>query len=158
MGRAQNAEPIFKNLQLADGMSNNKVNCILQDERGFLWIGTENGLNRYDGKYFEIFKDEPNDTTGISGNKITALYEDKSGILWIGTADGGLTRYNYHLPTTQQFRQFDHVANDPYSLPANGIEKITEDKLGNLWMITGDGYLVRFNKRTERFDIPLKGI
>src|SRR5882724_11088097 len=81
MGIAQNSEPIFKDLQLTDGMSNNKVHCILQDERGFLWIGTENGLNRYDGKYFEIFKDETNDATGISGNKITDLYEDKSGIL-----------------------------------------------------------------------------
>ena len=153
--RAQNADPIFKSLQLADGLSNNKVNCILQDQRGFLWFGTEDGLNRYDGKYFEVFKNEANDPTGISGKKITDLYEDKTGILWIGAADGGLTKYDFHLPASRQFRQFNHVANDPNSLPENGINKITEDRSGNLWMAVGN-YVVRFNKASEKFDLPLK--
>jgi ligand-binding sensor domain-containing protein len=158
MSRAQIADPIFKDLQLEDGLSNNKVNCILQDERGFLWFGTEDGLNRYDGKYFEVFTNESNDTTKISGNKITALYEDKGGILWIGTADGGLTKYNYHLPAAQQFRQFNHQANDPNSLPESGINKIAEDGSGNLWLTTGGGHLVRFDKQTEKFDIPIAGV
>jgi ligand-binding sensor domain-containing protein len=67
MSKAQNAEPVFKHLQLGDGLSNNTVNCILQDERGFLWFGTEDGLNRYDGKFFEVFENKTHDSTGISG-------------------------------------------------------------------------------------------
>src|SRR5258708_18569516 len=155
MGKAQNAEPVFKHLQLGDGLSNNIVNCILQDERGFLWFGTEDGLNRYDGKFFEVFANETHDSTGISGNRITALYEDKSRILWIGAADGGLTKYDFRLPASRQFRQFNHSATDPNSLPENGINKITEDGWGNLWIATA-GYVVRFNKRREKFDLPLK--
>ena len=155
MGKAQNAEPVFRHLQLGDGLSNNIVNCILQDERGFLWFGTEDGLNRYDGKFFEVFANETHDSTGISGNRITALYEDKSRILWIGAADGGLTKYDFRLPASRQFRQFNHSATDPNSLPENGINKITEDGWGNLWIATA-GYVVRFNKRREKFDLPLK--
>ncbi|HTI92421.1 MAG TPA: two-component regulator propeller domain-containing protein [Puia sp.] len=158
MGHAQNAEPIFKDLQLTDGLSNNKVNCILQDQRGFLWFGTEDGLNRYDGKYFERFKNETGDTSGISGNKIAVLFEDKSGVLWIGTSDGGLTKYNYHLSASQQFRQFNPIAGDPNSLPENGVGKIAEDRSGYLWIATGSSHIVRFNKKTEKFDIPIKDI
>ncbi|HEX9513193.1 MAG TPA: two-component regulator propeller domain-containing protein [Puia sp.] len=138
-------------------MSNDKVNCILQDQRGFLWFGTEDGLNRYDGKYFVVFKYKPNDTSGISGNKITDLYEDKSGILWIATADGGFTKYDYHLPALQQFRQFKHHADNPGSLPENGIYKITEDRWGNLWMAASGSCVIRFNKKREKFDIPVRG-
>ena len=89
---AQPATLYFRNLNTDNGLSHNKVNCILQDKRGFTWIGTDDGLNRYDGYRFQVFRHEPSDTSTISGNMITDLLEDKHGVLWIATADGGLTK------------------------------------------------------------------
>src|ERR1700760_1904185 len=85
--------PYFSHLKTESGLSHDKVNCILQDKRGFIWLGTEDGLNRYDGKYCVVFNSVPGDSTGLSGNIITDLLEDKEGIIWIATADGGLSRY-----------------------------------------------------------------
>ena len=77
----------FNRVNADNGLSHNKVNCIVQDNRGFIWIGTEDGLNRYDGQYFTIFRNKPNDTTTVSGNIITSLLEDENGILWITNID-----------------------------------------------------------------------
>src|SRR5215470_20240687 len=78
----------FSRITSANGLSHNKVNCILQDKRGFIWFGTEDGLNRYDGQYFTVFRNNPSDTSTISGNIITDLLEDEKGIIWIATSDG----------------------------------------------------------------------
>ena len=94
--------PYFSHLRTESGLSHNKVNCILQDKRGFIWLGTEDGLNRYDGKYYIVYNSSPGDTNCLSGNIITHLIEDKEGVLWIATADGGLTAYNFHLPPKPQ--------------------------------------------------------
>src|SRR6185312_9893776 len=83
----------FEKLTTQNGLSHNHVNCILQDHRGFIWLGTDDGLNRYDGNNFEIFRHEPNNAATISGNMITDMVEDKQGVLWIATADGGLSKY-----------------------------------------------------------------
>ena len=115
----------FKNLNTGNGLSHNKVNCILQDQRGFMWIGTEDGLNRYDGNDFLIFRSLPGRTDGLSGNIIQALYEDPEGVLWIGTADGGLSRYDYRLPPAQQFKQYKFNPNDPASIPVNAMRYIS---------------------------------
>jgi ligand-binding sensor domain-containing protein/anti-sigma regulatory factor (Ser/Thr protein kinase) len=153
---AQTEKPFFRNIGTDNGLSHDKVNCIMQDKRGFLWFGTEDGLNRYDGQYVSIFKNQPNDTTCISGNIITDLHEDKNGIIWIATSDGGLTRYNYHLPAAKQFKQFKYNSHKANSIPDNNINQITEDNAGDLWLATGNSYLVRFNKHTEKFDAPVK--
>src|ERR671913_2589232 len=81
----------FEKISVQNGLSHNKVNCILQDKRGFIWLGTDDGLNRYDGTRFTVFKNAPGTTITISGNIITDLFEDEDQILWIATADGGLT-------------------------------------------------------------------
>lgn len=146
----------FKNLGTENGLSNRKVNCILEDKRGFLWFGTEDGLNRYDGKNFTVYKSELNIRTGISGNIITDLYEDKTGVMWISTADGGITKYDYRLPFSKQFKQFKHNNHDPKSIPENRITKITGDNKGYLWLGTSGSYVVRFNMKTERFDTPVR--
>lgn len=154
--KAQLNNSFFRNIGPEDGLSHAKVNCIMQDKRGFLWFGTEDGLNRYDGHYFTMYRSQPNDTTCISGNIITDLYEDKRGIIWIATADGGITRYNYHLPASKQFKQYKYNPRHPNGIPQDRVNNITEDQLGNLWLATNNSFLVRFNKRTERFDSPLK--
>ena len=97
---AQNAEMRFEHLSSEQGLSQNSVLCILQDQRGFLWFGTEDGLNKYDGYSFTVYKIDIYDTTSISENHILSLCKDHNGILWIGT-EGGLNRYNY---STNSFR------------------------------------------------------
>ena len=81
----------FEKITVENGLSNNKVNCMVQDKRGFMWIGTNDGLNRFDGNSVSIFRNKPGDSTSLSGNIITDLLEDEAGVLWIATADGGLT-------------------------------------------------------------------
>lgn len=121
-----------------------------------MWIGTEDGLNRYDGQYFTIFRNQFSDTSTISGNIITDLLEDENGIIWIATSDGGLTRYDYRLPAKKQFKQFKHIAGDSSTIPVNIVNKIAEDKYGYLWLATSGAYVLRFNRETEKFESPVK--
>jgi ligand-binding sensor domain-containing protein/anti-sigma regulatory factor (Ser/Thr protein kinase) len=153
---AQSEEPFFKTIKTENGLSHNKVNCILKDKRGFIWFGTEDGLTRYDGQYYVVFKSKPNDTHVLSGNIINDLYEDPQGILWIATADGGITKYDYRLSPEMQFKQLRHNDKDPKSLPEDAIKKIVEDSGGNLWLATSNSYVVRLNKKTEKIDVPVK--
>ena len=141
----------FNHINADNGLSHNKVNCILQDKRGFIWIGTEDGLNRYDGQYFSVFRNKPNDTATVSGNIITDLLEDENSILWITTADGGFTKYDYRLPASKQFKQFKHIQGDSTTIPVNIINRIVEDKQGYLWLATSGGYILRFDKKNETF-------
>jgi ligand-binding sensor domain-containing protein/two-component sensor histidine kinase len=145
----------FNRINTNNGLSHNKVNCILQDKRGFIWIGTEDGLNRYDGQYFTVFRNKPNDSTTISGNIITDILEDENNILWITTSDGGFTKYDYRLPANKQFKQFKHIQGDSTTIPVNIINKIIEDKQGYLWLATSGAYVLRFNKKNETFSSPI---
>ncbi|MBC7936999.1 MAG: histidine kinase [Rhizobacter sp.] len=152
-----NAQPpvlYFKRLNRQNGLSNNKVNCILQDKRGFTWIGTDDGLNRYDGNNFYIFKNKPGDSSSLSGNTITDLYEDKKGTMWIATADGGITRYDHTLEPQKQFRQFKHHPGKINSIPVNIVNAIKEDKNGYLWLATSGAGVLKFDKVNETFTKP----
>jgi ligand-binding sensor domain-containing protein/two-component sensor histidine kinase len=152
MAWAQAPALYFEKIHTQHGLSHNKVNCILQDRRGFIWLGTDDGLNRYDGKRFVHFRNRPDDTTTLTGNIITDLHEDREGRLWIATADGGLSRYDYRLPPDRQFRQYRHRPGDGRSLPVNAINALLEDGKGDLWLGTSGRSLIRFRKRTETFD------
>src|ERR1700732_3831763 len=90
--RAQKSTFKFKNLSTTQGLSINNATCILQDQKGFIWIGTRDGLNKYDGYKFTIYRNNPEDPASISGNYIWNMIEDKQGNLWIGTVDGGLNK------------------------------------------------------------------
>ncbi|MBT2560239.1 hypothetical protein J7E50_03255 [Pedobacter sp. ISL-68] len=146
----------FKKINLDQGLSHRKVNCILQDKRGFIWFGTEDGLNRYDGRSIAYFRHRHNDKTTISGNIIKDLYEDADGVIWIATQDGGMSRYDYRLPARQQFKQFSYDGHSQRGIPENGINKIVEDRYNCLWLGTNSSFAVRFNKRTGIFDTPVK--
>ena len=90
----------FKNLTVENGLSLSNVTCIFQDSKGFMWFGTQDGLNRYDGYNFKIFKNDPEDSTSLINNFIYTIFEDTSGILYIGTQGGGFQKYN---PLTESF-------------------------------------------------------
>lgn len=142
----------FDKLTSENGLSHNKVNCIIEDRRGFIWIGTNDGLNRFDGKIFVHYK-RSSDPTSISGNIITDLLEDKDGIIWIATADGGLNRYNFRLPPRQQFKSYRQL---PGKLPVNIINTLVEDQFGYLWVGTSGFSVLRFDKKKETFEIPVQ--
>lgn len=116
----------FRHYQVEDGLSNNTSICTLQDNKGFLWFGTKDGLNRFDGYSFKIFRNNPLDSNSIGNNSIWRLYEDPTGILWVGTERG---LYSYQ-PSTETFRLL------PGS-PKNEISGITTDKNGDVWFIAG---------------------
>jgi ligand-binding sensor domain-containing protein/two-component sensor histidine kinase len=155
IARAQAPPLFFEKRTTENGLSHNKVNCILQDQRGFIWLGTDDGLNRYDGRNFVIFRTRHNDSTAISGNIITDLVEDKAGILWIATADGGLNRYDYRLPPAKQFQQYKHLPAHPASIPTNIINALLEDRFGYLWLATSGRSVLRFDKQRELFQEPI---
>jgi ligand-binding sensor domain-containing protein/two-component sensor histidine kinase len=145
----------FEKVTVQDGLSHDKVNCILQDRKGFIWIGTNDGLNRYDGHNFIIFRNKPGDTTSISGNTITDLLEDEEGLLWIATDDGGLTRYDYRASPPQQFKQYKNMPGDNRSIPVNIVNSLIQDNKGDIWLGTSGASVIRFNKKTAKFDVPM---
>lgn len=151
---AQQPYLYFNKITTQNGLSHNKVNCIMQDKRGFMWIGTDDGLNRYDGHYFTVFRHLPNNASTISGNIVTDLLEDNEGIIWIATADGGITKYDYTLPPLQQFKQYKHLPNDTASIPINQINALLEDTKGYIWIATDGRAVLRFDKKSGQFLAP----
>ncbi|MCK5146260.1 response regulator [bacterium] len=125
-------------LGLDQGLSQGYVNCIIQDSRGFMWFGTGDGLNRYDGYDFKIHRHDPFDPFSISANFINSIFQDRSGIIWIGTQSGGLNRYD---PATGCFTCFQHDPENPKSISNNMIFGICEDpdEPGVLWIGTNRG-------------------
>ncbi len=122
-------------LGLENGLSQNTVRCIAQDELGFVWIGTQNGLNRYNAYDFEVFQHEPNKETSLPSDEILCLRMSQKKELWIGTM-GGLARYNV---IKNQFLNFEKPP-----LGKTPVYSIAEDATGNLWIGTA-GRLVKMN-------------
>lgn len=128
----------FRNLSLEQGLSQATINSILQDHKGFVWIGTQDGLNRYDGYQFKVYKNKTGDNNTISHNWITSLYEDNSGILWIGTLNG----LNKRDPNTGNFSRID-LTEEPDKLGRHlRILSIKSDQNGDLWVGTLNGVYV----------------
>jgi ligand-binding sensor domain-containing protein/signal transduction histidine kinase len=138
----------FTHLDLEDGLSQSVVNCILQDNQGFIWIGTQDGLNRYDGYAFKVYRPDPGDPNSLSDRWINALFQDSRGMLWIGTRQGGLNRYD---PQSGQFTHFMHSPLDPNSLVDDRVQAISEDQSGQLWVGTAVG-LDRFSFARQSFE------
>lgn len=127
------------------GLSQGVVNCELQDNHGFMWFGTQDGLNRYDGNGITVFKTNPLDSNSLATNFINALYEDEAGVLWIGT-DGGLSTLNLY---SGKFVNYLHV--NSLHPDKNNIRTIFEDKDGTIWIGTDYNSLCKFNKQTHKF-------
>lgn len=138
----------FDRLGIDDGLSQSVVNCILQDSQGFMWFGTKDGLNRYDGYEFKIFSHENNNPNSLSHGYILSLCEDDSGYLWIGTHGGGLNKYNLR---TEQFTVFRHEPENPNSICSDNISSILIDRKGNLWLGSYDNGISKYDRNNDKF-------
>jgi signal transduction histidine kinase/ligand-binding sensor domain-containing protein/ActR/RegA family two-component response regulator len=138
----------FKHIGTAQGLSQSNVICTLQDSRGFMWFGTREGLNKYDGYTFTVFKNSAQDDRSLSNNFVNDIVEDGKGFLWIGTWGGGLDRYDRK---TNQFTHFKHKPEDVSSLSSNLVLSLLCDSRGVIWVGTEDGGLNRMDPVTGRF-------
>ncbi len=138
----------FEHLSIEHGLSQIAVNAILQDSKGFLWFGTEDGLNRYDGYKFEIFKPDENNPNSISDNFIWTIYEDSKKNIWIGTNSGGLNKYNY---TTNSFRHYKSSADKNNNISSNNVRVIFEDTENVLWIGTNNGGIDKYDEKHDNF-------
>ncbi len=126
----------FDRLSVEDGLSHSSVWTLYQDSVGFLWFGTREGLNRYDGYDFEVYRHDPADPSSISESEVLTIVEDRRGDLWIGTRGGGLNRF---VRAEERFERFRHDPADPESLSHDVVEYLLEDRDGILWIATGGG-------------------
>jgi ligand-binding sensor domain-containing protein/signal transduction histidine kinase len=126
----------FDHISIEQGLSQSSVRVILQDSRGFLWFGTEDGLNRYDGYNFKTFKPDPDVPSSLSDRWITSIVEDKDGYLWIGTRQGGLNQFD---PRTEKFTHYLHNDSDSSSLMNNHVNVLYVDRDNTLWVGTQNG-------------------
>lgn len=122
----------FENYNIDKGLSNNMVHCILQDSHGWMWFGTNQGLNRFDGYKFTAYRNNPDDNRSLMSDLVRAIFEDKKGNLWIGTEIGGLHLYNRETDNFIRYRNGG-------SLSSNSIFAFAEDNMGNLWIGTENG-------------------
>lgn len=136
----------FGHIKSEDGLSNSTIETILQDKRGFLWFGTRDGLNRYDGSMMIIYRNSGTNSNSISDNYITSLYEDQQLNLWVGTVNG-LNKFDARR---NKFTQMKNNPKDPQSISSNDIRTIFGDSKGRIWIGTAGGgvnvYLVEKNE------------
>lgn len=131
-----------ENLRIEKGLSQNWIYCIMQDREGFMWFGTWDGINRFDGYNFTIYSTED----GMPNHTVFSMVQDKEGMIWIGT-ENGLSRFN---PATKTFRNYLHQPGNNKSLVNNRITRLMIDIEGSLWIGTSNG-LSKFNIRDETF-------
>ena len=136
----------FDHISLEQNLSQSAVHCILQDKKGFMWFGTEDGLNRYDGYSFIVYRPEPGNPSSLSSTSIKCMLIDRDDFFWIGT-HCGLNRFNWN---TEKFERFLHNPDIPNSLSHNSINCLFQDSSGNLWVGTQSG-LNKFDPQKKEF-------
>jgi len=136
----------FEPFELPGGKLDNVIQCMAQDSIGNLWIGTQNGLVKYDGRQFERFLHNPLDSNSLINNYVEHIYVDSNGILWIGSFAGGFTKFN---PVTHQFQRYFVKGADQKELPKMGVNVI-QGFQKYIWLGTHNG-LHRFDPQTELF-------
>ncbi len=136
----------FQQLSIEDGLSQNTINTIFQDTKGFMWFGTQNGLNRYDGITVTVFKNIPGDSNSIASSDVYAAFEDQQKNIWFGTRSG-LSRFN------RDANNFSNFEDDAQSLFAmRPVWCIVGDQQKNMLWIGASGGLFRFEMSAKRFN------
>ena len=160
---SQTDEYIFRQLTDVDGLSQSTIFAMIQDLDGYLWLGTIDGLNRYDGYEFRVYVNDPSNISSISDNFISALYEDSDGFIWVGTVNGYLNCFNRKTEVFKRyfvngfFSTIKNLETDFYDYPLafsrnqfNTVTAITEDKDGYLWIGTWGNGLIKFDRKKGR--------
>ncbi len=145
---AQKGRIRFENISLQEGLPQSAVYCILQDKNGFMWFGTQDGLCRYDGYQFKIYRNDFKKPTTISDNYILSILEDRAGFLWVGTLGGGLDKFD---PNNDTFTRYEHQPDNHQSISSNEVKCIYQDHWGNLWIGTNGGGLNEFDPQKGSF-------
>lgn len=138
----------FKHITVEDGLSQSTVRVIYQDRMGFMWFGTDIGINKYDGSNITVYKHNTLDTAGLPSNFIVEILEDSAGILWIGTGIHGLVKFDREHET---FYTYQYEAGNPQTIGGNSIRALFEDSQYNLWIGTSGGGLSLFNRHNNTF-------
>ena len=146
---AQTSSIRFESITTEQGLSQGTVHVILQDRQGFMWFGTEDGLNRYDGYQFTVYKHDPDNSTSLSDNLINSIYEDRDGGLWIGTSMG-LDRFD---PENDSFLHYPKDLAGSPDLSGQSISVIFQDQSGILWVGTEGGGLAALDLTTNHFKV-----
>jgi ligand-binding sensor domain-containing protein/signal transduction histidine kinase len=146
-GHAPATDLKFAHLTTNDGLSQSYVTAILQDRRGFMWFATRDGLNRYDGNTFVVYKHNPNDPGSLSSNFIEDLIEDERGYLWIAT-NTGLNKFD---PATELVTRYLHDPNNPNSIGGAYVTSIARDSRGHLWFGVEDSGVDKLDLTTGTF-------
>ena len=144
---AQQKDITFEHFSIQNGLSQNTIRAIVQDKKGFMWFGSEDGLNRFDGYSFKTYKSTEGVRSSLSDNLIYALFVDRDNTLWIGTNNGGLVKYK---SDQDKFESFKNYYNQPDSAPINYVNSIVQDKNGFLWVGSYDG-LAKFDTKKGVF-------
>jgi len=144
----QNSEYKFDHLSIEHGLSHGSVYSIIQDDQGYMWFGTEDGLCKYDGYNFTIYRHEPGHPNSLSVSSFGKILQDKNGVMWLGTWGGGLNRFN---PGSNTFTHFRHNPKNPNSISQDRIEFIIEDRTGLLWIGTEKNGLNKFDPTEQIF-------
>ncbi len=151
----------FESLTINDGLSQGMVNRIIQDRFGFMWFATKDGLDRYDGYHFKVYRHDPQDPTSIADSHVQSLLEDSKGRMWTGTASGNLELFDHASG------RFEHIMLEKDSTSAvtiGEVHQLVEDKQGNIWALCEKRvYLLLMQKnadgkgnpwRVKKIDIP----
>lgn len=145
---AQQEEISFTSLTTKDGLSSNSVNAILKDRYGLVWFATDDGLDKFDGTNFTVYRHKRGDTASLQANEILSLHEDKAGNLWVGTSGGSLSLYD---------RKKDAFIN----FPSNGLSNsvimgVCSDYLGKIWIAhySGVNILDPTTRGSRKFLLP----
>ncbi|MFC2146629.1 two-component regulator propeller domain-containing protein, partial [Acidobacteriota bacterium] len=137
----------FEQVSIEQGLSQGTVFCIIQDEKGFLWVGTQDGLNRYDGHTFKVYNHDPRNPESLSHDYVLTIFEDSNHILWIGTGGGGLNKFDRKTGKFSSYKKIPGISN---SLSNNNVPAICEDRSNNLWIATNRG-VNKFDTTGKKF-------
>lgn len=145
--RAQHSNIRFEVISVDQGLSQSSVSAIMQDRIGFMWFGTQDGLNKYDGINFKIYQHDPLDSNSISLGAISCIFEDRHGEIWIAFGETGLDRFD---PQREVFRHYDRKLAAQVPSVFNSVKDILEDGAGTLWFATTHG-LARLDRTSDSF-------
>ena len=138
---SQHAHYNFLRRDVNDGLSHNQANCFLRDSRGFVWIGTMSGLNRYDGYSFKVFYNKVDDSTSLVYNYVNKLFEDPKGRIWVSTHFGNCV----YDPQREVFIRNTAKLLEEFGIPAGDIIQIKRDKQGYYWFIHSELGIFRYD-------------